>query len=245
MNAWREDHPEVVVVASEGGGGLVVDLHAEGRPSGEPAGEGDGGGDGGVDFGVDGHVAAIDGEGDVGDFGGVGEGVGDFQEAIAELVEESGIGEGGLGGGGGEGGAGEEEKKEEGGGGFGFTENHCAEALGLEQDAGEEEDEGDAGCGEEALCGGRDEDGADGLGGGYGAIPGELHRAPLPLGNAGAGLDAGGGIVAEVADGECIDALCATEEAPGGVRLATLFGREFARDSFFFVSFSAGAGVVG
>ena len=106
-----------------------------------------------MDFGVDGHVAAIDGEGDVGDFGGVGEGVGDFQEAIAELVEERGIGEGGLGGGGGEGGAGEEEE-EEGGGGFGFTENHFAEALGLEQETGEEEDEGDAGGGEEAFCDG-------------------------------------------------------------------------------------------
>lgn len=212
VDAGGEGDPEEAVASGEGGGGFTVDGDGEGSPRGQLAGERDGAVGGGVDGGLDGEGAVLELEFDEGDFGCAGEGVGRFEELLAEVVEERGGGSGfgrwgelGVGEGGGE----EEETGEErdggcGGGrgkGRGIWRGSGSGAARAKEAPCEGEEEEDSDECEDPLGEDGEEDEADLLGGGYWAAPAEGDATPVPLGDGGAGLDFGFAVVGHVGFG--------------------------------------------
>ena len=214
VDASGEGDPEEAVASGEGGGGFTVDGDGEGRPCGQLAGEGDGAVGGGVDGGLNGEGAVLEFEFDEGDFGCAGEGVGCFEELLAEVVEERGGGSwGGFRGwgelGAGEGGGEEEETGEEGDGGCGGGRGKGRGILGgngsgaarAEEAPCEGEEEEDSDEREDALGEDGEEKKTDLLVWSDGAAPAEGDAAPVPLGDGWSGLDFGFAVVGHVGFG--------------------------------------------
>lgn len=213
VDASGEGDPEEAVASGEGGGWFTVDGDGDGRPRGQLAGERDGAVGGGVDGGLDGEGAVLEFEFDEGDFGCAGEGVGCFEELLAEVVEERGGGSWGsrsVGWGelsAGEGGGEEEETGEEGdGGGGGGRGEGIRRGRGrgtarAEEAPCEGEEEEDSDEREDALGEDGEEKKTDLLGGGDWAAPSEGDATPVPLGDGWAGLDLGFAVVGHVGFG--------------------------------------------